>query len=120
MFIQKAPAATIGNLALALIELFKSKSKIRIIGTRHGEKLHETLMTREELAKAEDLGDYFRIVPDDRDLNYNKYFTEGAERVSLMEDYNSQNTRRLTKDEIKEKLLKLDYINKEPGSWGVE
>ena len=113
IFVQKAPAATINDLVVALKELFKANNEIRIIGTRHGEKLHETLLTREELVKAEDCGDYYRISPDDRDLNYSKYFTEGQEQVSLMEDYNSFNTRRLIVEEIKAMLLKLDYIEQE-------
>jgi UDP-N-acetylglucosamine 4,6-dehydratase len=112
-FIQKAPAATIQDLAMALMDIFDGHSEMRIIGTRHGEKLHETLLTREEFAEAEDLGGYYRIVPDNRDLNYNKYFTEGQERVSRTEDYNSYNTRRLDVEEIKELLLKLDYIQEE-------
>ncbi len=112
-FIQKAPASTIYDLAMALIELFNSDSKIRIIGTRHGEKLHETLLTREEFAEAEDLGGYYRIVPDNRDMNYNKYFTEGKELLSKAEDYNSYNTQRLNVAEIKEKLLQLDFIKEE-------
>ena len=116
IFVQKSPACTIKDLALAIKELFKSNSEIKIIGTRHGEKLYETLLTREELAKAEDLGGYYRIVPDDRDLNYNKYFTEGVESLSLLEDYNSHNTQRLTIAEIKEKLLQLDYIRQELAS----
>jgi UDP-N-acetylglucosamine 4,6-dehydratase/5-epimerase len=120
IFVQKAPACTIHDLAMAVKKIFGSNNDIKIIGTRHGEKLYETLLTREELAKAEDLGDYYRIIPDDRDLNYNKYFTEGAEQVSLMEDYNSHNTHRLTIDEIKEKLLKLDYIQRELSAWGVK
>ncbi len=113
IFVQKSPASTIGDLALALKEMFNADNEIKIIGTRHGEKLYETLLTREELAKAEDLGDYYRIVPDDRDLNYNKYFTEGTQQLSLLEDYNSHNTRRLSVKEIKEKLLQLNYIREE-------
>lgn len=113
IFVQKAPASTILDLAQALRELFKADNEIRIIGTRHGEKLYETLLTREELAKATDLGGYYRIIPDDRDLNYGKYFTEGQEQVSLLEDYNSHNTQRLTVSEIKEKLLKLEFIQQE-------
>ncbi len=116
IFVQKAPASTISDLAVALLELFNADNEIKIIGTRHGEKLYETLLTREELAKANDLGGYYRIVPDDRDLNYNKYFTEGTEQVSLMEDYNSHNTQRLTIPEIKEKLLSLEYIRHELNS----
>jgi UDP-glucose 4-epimerase len=113
LFVQKAPASTIMDLAIALQELFNAKNDIRIIGTRHGEKLYETLLTREEMANAEDLGDYFRIPCDERDLNYGKYFTEGQEKVSQFEDYNSHNTQRLTVTEIKDKLLKLDFIQQE-------
>lgn len=113
IFVQKAPACTIGDLAEAVKKIFKSNNKIKIIGTRHGEKLYETLLTREELVKAKDLGDYFRIVPDDRDLNYNKYFTEGAQQLSSLDDYNSHNTLRLSVDGIVDKLLKLDYIQNE-------
>lgn len=112
-FVQKAPASTIKDLAIALKELFNSDMPIQIIGTRHGEKLYETLLTREEMAYAEDLGGYYRIPADNRDLNYNKYFTEGTERVSQSEDYNSHNTERLTIPKIKEKLLSLEYIQKE-------
>lgn len=117
IFVQKAPACTIHDLAIATRDIFDSDNEIKIIGTRHGEKLYETLLNREELARVEDLGDYYRIIPDDRDLNYNKYFTEGTETVSLMEDYNSHNTYRLTIDEIKGKLLELDYIRQELASW---
>ena len=120
IFVQKAPACTISDLATAVKEIFKSDNAIKIIGTRHGEKLYETLLTREELAKAEEMENYYRIVPDDRDLNYNKYFTEGTEQISLMEDYNSHNTQRLTIDEVKGKLLKLDYIQQELSSWRVK
>ncbi len=112
-FVQKAPASTICDLARALIELFNSNSKVNIIGTRHGEKLHETLLTREEFAEAEDLEGYYRIVPDNRDLNYNKYFTEGEEQLSKADDYNSFNTQRLGIAEIKEELLQLDFIKQE-------
>lgn len=113
IFVQKAPASTIMDLAIAIKELFQSDNEVKIIGTRHGEKLYETLLTREELAKAEDFGDYYRISIDDRDLNYNKYFIEGQEQISSLEDYNSHNTKRLAVDEIKEKLLKLDYVQQE-------
>lgn len=117
IFVQKAPASTIMDLAIAIKEIFKSNSEIKIIGTRHGEKLYETLLTREELAKAEDLGSYYRIKADVRDLNYAKYFTEGEEQVSLLEDYNSHNTKRLGVKEVKEMLLKLDYIRQELDSF---
>ena len=113
MFVKKAPACTIGDLALTLKELFNAKNEIKIIGTRHGEKLYETLLTREEMAKAEDCGNYFRISADTRDLNYNKYFIEGESEISVQEDYNSHNTKRLNIEEIKEMLLKIDYIQNE-------
>ncbi|MBU4509897.1 polysaccharide biosynthesis protein [bacterium] len=113
MFVKKAPACTIGDLAFAIKELFKAKNEIKIIGTRHGEKLFETLLTREEMVKAEDCGDYFRISADMRDLNYNKYFIEGETEVSVKEDYNSHNTKRLKVKEIKEILLKIEYIQNE-------
>jgi len=113
IFIKKAPASTIGDLALALKELFEGKNELKIIGTRHGEKLYETLLTREEMAHAEDMGGYYRIVADNRDLNYNKYFIEGEHVVSQTEDYHSHNTQRLSIPEIKETLLQLDYIQTE-------
>jgi UDP-N-acetylglucosamine 4,6-dehydratase/5-epimerase len=113
MFVKKSPACTMGDLAFAIKELFKAKNEIKIIGTRHGEKLYETLLTREEMAKAEDCGDYFRISADTRDLNYNKYFIEGETEVSVKEDYNSHNTKRLKVKEIKEILLKIEYIQNE-------
>lgn len=113
IFVQKAPASTIMDLAIAVKELFNAENAIRVIGTRHGEKLYETLLTREEMAKAEDLGGYYRIIPDDRDLNYGKYFTEGEEQISNFEDYHSHNTQRLAVPEIKEKLLQLQYIQQE-------
>ncbi len=110
LFVQKAPAATIRALSDALIELYASKVKVRVIGTRHGEKLYETLVNREEMAKAEDLGKYFRIPADTRDLNYGKYFTEGESKVAQAEDYTSHNTERLDVDGMKKLLLKLDFI----------
>jgi len=113
IFVQKAPASTIMDLALALKEIFNARNEIRIIGTRHGEKLYETLLTREELAKAEDHGGYFRIIPDDRDLNYGKYFTEGEQEISVLEDYNSHNTQQLDVAGTREMLLKLDLIQEE-------
>ena len=112
LFVQKAPAATIGDLAQAVKELLKSDVPVKVIGTRHGEKLYETLLTREERAKAEDLGGYFRVPADNRDLNYNLYFAEGNERVSNVEDYNSHNTRRLDVAGVKELLLKLDLVQR--------
>lgn len=110
IFVQKAPAATIETLARALIKLFKCKNEIRIIGTRHGEKLYETLLTREEIARAEDMGNYYRIPPDVRDLNYSSYFTEGETKVSGQEDYNSHNTYRLDEPGLIDLLYKLDFV----------
>jgi UDP-N-acetylglucosamine 4,6-dehydratase/5-epimerase len=110
VFVQKAPASTIETLAGALKKLFKADSKIRIIGTRHGEKLYETLLTREEMARAEDMGDYYRIPADIRDLNYACYFTEGQTDVSGHEDYHSHNTRRLNEEGLIELLIKLDFV----------
>ena len=117
IFVQKAPASTIGDLTLALKEIFNADNEIKIIGTRHGEKLYEALLTREEIARAEDLGGYYRIPVDGRDLNYNKYFVEGEEAVSQAEDYNSHNTERLNVEQIKDKLLKLDYVQRELAKW---
>ena len=110
LFVQKAPAATIEVLAKAIIDLYQSNSKVRVIGTRHGEKLYETLVTREEMAKSEDMGDYFRIPADNRDLNYDKYFVEGQEEVSVIDDYHSHNTARLDVEGMKKLLLKLDFV----------
>ncbi|MEI7635936.1 MAG: polysaccharide biosynthesis protein [Syntrophus sp. (in: bacteria)] len=110
VFVQKAPAATIEMLARALRKLFKAENEIRIIGTRHGEKLYETLLTREEMSRAEDMGDYYRIPADIRDLNYACYFTEGETKVAGHEDYHSHNTRRLDEDGMIELLLKLDFV----------
>jgi UDP-N-acetylglucosamine 4,6-dehydratase/5-epimerase len=113
MFIQKSPASSIADLAQALIELYKSSSKIRIIGTRHGEKLYETLVNREEMARVFDMGDYYRVPADNRELNYDSYFVEGEEKISVIEDYHSFNTIRLNVDETKELLLKLPMIRKD-------
>lgn len=113
IFVQKAPAATIHDIAVAVKELFEADNEIHIIGTRHGEKLYETLLTREELLKAEDLGEYYRIIPDGRDLNYSKYFSEGSENISKVEDYHSHNTRRLNVEQIKELLLTIPYVQQE-------
>jgi UDP-N-acetylglucosamine 4,6-dehydratase len=109
LFVQKAPAATLDVLALALKELFHSDSEIKVIGTRHGEKVYETLVTREEMTKAEDMGDYYRIRCDNRDLNYDK-LEGGNEEITKIEDYHSHNTRRLTVEEMKELLMKVDYV----------
>jgi UDP-glucose 4-epimerase len=110
IFVQKAPAATLEDLAQALNEILKSSSPVRVIGTRHGEKLYESLVSREEMARAEDFGRYYRIPADSRDLNYKKYFVEGEQKISELEDYTSHNTTRLNVDEIKELLLKLDVV----------
>ena len=106
-FVQKAPAATVGTLAEAMKRLLRTDNPVKVIGTRHGEKLYETLLTREEMAHAEDLGDYFRVVMDTRDLNYNLYFSEGITGVAKMEDYHSHNTRRLNVEEMMDLLLTL-------------
>ena len=111
LFVNKAPAGTIGDLAEALKEIYRKKNKIKIIGTRHGEKLYETLCTREEIAKADDLGDFYRIPADNRDLNYDKYFSEGQHDIAI-EDYNSHNTRRLDVKGIKKLLKELEIVKK--------
>lgn len=113
IFIQKAPASTILDLALALKEIFGADNEVRIIGTRHGEKLYESLVNREEMARAIDTGGHFRIPADNRDLNYNKYFVDGELGISQGDDYTSHNTQRLTLQEVKELLLTLDYIRGE-------
>lgn len=110
LFVQKAPASTIGDLAQAIKELFNASNPIQIIGTRHGEKLYETLCTREEMAKAIDLENFYQIPADNRDLNYSQYFENGDIKKSQYEDYNSHNTTRLNIEQVKEKLLSLDYI----------
>lgn len=113
LFVQKAPAATLDVLADALKALYKSDATVRVIGTRHGEKLYETLVSREEMAKAEDMGEYFRIPCDTRDLNYDKFFVDGQEKVSAIEDYHSHNTARLDVERMKKLLLKLEMIRAE-------
>lgn len=113
IFVQKAPAATIGDLAEVLLELFGADNRLQVIGTRHGEKQFETLLTREEMARSEDLGDYYRVAPDGRDLNYSKYFTEGEERITSERDYNSHNTHRLDRQELKDLLLTVESIRRE-------
>lgn len=117
ILVQKSPASTIGDLAQALKELFNADNEIKIIGTRHGEKLYEALLTREEMAKAQDLGGYYRIPSDNRDLNYNKYFVEGQQEVSEAQDYNSHNTQRLNVEQVKEKLLTLQLVRDELAEW---
>jgi len=111
LFVQKAPAATLDVLAKALTGLFKTNTPVRVIGTRHGEKLYETLVTREEMAKSEDMGGYYRVPADNRDLNYDKYFIEGQEEIATIEDYHSHNTKQLSVEEMKELLMKLDIVN---------
>lgn len=113
LFVQKAPAATLDVLAESLKELYKADTEVKIIGTRHGEKLYETLVTREEMFRSEDMGDYFRIPADARDLNYDKFFVEGQEDISKVEDYHSHNTFRLDKEGMKQLLLKLPEIRED-------
>jgi UDP-N-acetylglucosamine 4,6-dehydratase len=113
LFVNKAPASTIKDLAEALQNLAGKKSLVKIIGTRHGEKVFETLCTREEMRKAEDMGDFYRIPADNRDLNYNNYFSDGDSKISEIHDYNSQNTRRLNVKEVEELVGKLGYVRKE-------
>lgn len=113
LFVQKAPAATLDVLANALIDLYKSEIKVRVIGTRHGEKLYESLVTREEMAKAKEMEDYYRIPCDGRDLNYDKYFVKGEKKVSKSEDYHSHNTERLDKKGMTQMLLKLQMIEED-------
>lgn len=113
IFVQKSPACTVMDLAKALFDLFETSPDIRIIGTRHGEKKHETLVNREEMAKAIDLPGYYRIPADTRDLNYDKYFDLGEEKVTAINDYTSENTERLNIEEIKKKLLSLRYVTQE-------
>lgn len=121
LFVQKAPAATLATLAQALKELYAQldprygQTEVKIIGTRHGEKLYETLVTREEMAKAIDMGDYYRIPCDTRDLNYDKYFTVGSKEVSVIEDYHSHNTKRLNVEGMKEQLLRLRFVREDLG-----
>lgn len=120
IFVQKSPASTIGALAEAMMRVFEVDLAIKVIGTRHGEKLYETLLTREEMVQAEDLDRYFRVPADNRDLNYNKYFSDGKESLSYSDDYNSNNTTQLDVDQVVEKLLALDYIQEELQDWKVK
>lgn len=117
LFVQKAPAATIQTLAEAMRQVFAANNPVQIIGTRHGEKAYETLLTREEMAHAVDMGDYYRIPADTRDLNYDAYFTEGQEQISHFEDYNSHNTRRLNCQEMAAMLRSLAYVQAELSTW---
>ena len=113
LLVQKAPAATLEVLAASLKELYQADTEVKVIGTRHGEKLYETLVTREEMFRSEDMGDYFRIPADARDLNYDKFFVEGQEDISRVEDYHSHNTHRLNKEEMKQLLLKLPEVRED-------
>ncbi|KAA5533778.1 NAD-dependent epimerase/dehydratase family protein [Taibaiella lutea] len=113
LFVHKAPAATIGDLANAILALSNTSNEIKIIGTRHGEKLYETLCTREEMTKAEDLGKFYRIPADNRDLNYNQYFSEGEAEMATVEDFHSHNTERLNVNQVKELLKELPIIRKQ-------
>jgi UDP-N-acetylglucosamine 4,6-dehydratase len=113
LFVQKAPSATVGTLAQALIELYESKSEIKVIGTRHGEKLYETLVNREDMVKAQDLGEYYRIPADNRDLNYEQYFSEGTPELANLDEYHSHNTSILDIEGMKNLLLKLPIIRKD-------
>jgi len=113
LFVNKAPASTIGDLALALKDIFRANNEVKIIGTRHGEKLYETLCTREEMQKAEDMGEFYRIPADNRDLNYSRYYSEGETDISEIEDYHSHNTERFDGEGIKALLNNLEYIKQE-------
>src|SRR5690606_36233258 len=113
LFVNKAPAATIGDLAQAVKELCNSDSEVKEIGTRHGEKLYETLCTREEMLHAEDMGEFFRIPADNRDLNYNKYFSQGEGHISEVEDYNSHNTVQLDIEGVKKLISKLPIVKEQ-------
>lgn len=117
IMVQKSPAAYIEDLAKALLEIFQVQNKIQIIGTRHGEKIYEVLLTKEEAAKAIDTGNFYRIPADNRDLNYGKYLDEGSPKITLTDEYNSTNTKILSVAEIKEKLVKLPLVQEELHNW---
>ncbi|MCM3617926.1 polysaccharide biosynthesis protein [Sutcliffiella horikoshii] len=117
IMVQKSPASTIEDLAQALKELFSVENEIKVIGTRHGEKLYETLLTREEHVVSQDMGNFYRVPADTRDLNYDKYFVEGDQKLSTEEEYNSHNTDRLNIEQIKDTLLMLDYVREELKGW---
>ena len=117
IMVQKSPASTIGDLAQAVKELFKADNEIKIIGTRHGEKLYETLLTKEENVVAKDMGGFYKIPADKRDLNYDKYFVEGDKKLSIEDEYNSHNTQRLNIEQIKGKLMQLEYIKEQLEGW---
>jgi UDP-glucose 4-epimerase len=113
IFVQKSPAATIGDLAEVLKEIFGGKNETRIIGTRHGEKVYESLLSKEEAVKVHDLGNYYRVPADTRDLNYAPFFEEGDIKISMTEEYNSHNTTRLDKNALKDLLMKLPYVKQQ-------
>jgi len=115
--VQKSPASTVGDLVEAMRQLFDPEHEVKIIGTRHGEKVYETLLTKEEYFKAQDMDNYFRVPADNRDLNYDKYFIKGNEQLSTIDEYNSHNTNRLSIEEVKEMLLSLSYIQEELAAW---
>lgn len=117
IMVQKSPASTVGDLAQAVKELFKADNEIHIIGTRHGEKRYETLLTKEEYLVAKDMGGFYRVPADKRDLNYEKYFSEGSQDLTSEGEYNSDNTQRLSVEEIKQKLLSLEYVQDELKAW---
>lgn len=117
IMVQKSPACTVGDLAQAIKDVFEVDNEIKIIGTRHGEKLYETLLTKEEFLHAEDMGNYYRVPVDKRDLNYDKYFVDGDEKLSTSEEYNSHNTHRLNLDEVKDTLMNLEHVQNELEAW---
>lgn len=117
IMVQKSPASTIGDLTQAIKELFEADNEIKVIGTRHGEKLYETLLTKEEYVNAIDMGGFFRVPADKRDLNYDKFFVDGDQKLTSEEEYNSHNTKRLNIEQIKEKLLSLSYVRNELKGW---
>ena len=120
IMVQKSPASTIGDLAKAIKELFNADNEIKIIGTRHGEKLYETLLTKEEYAVANDMGGFYRVPADKRDLNYDKYFVEGDRNLTSIDEYNSHNTEQLNIEQIKEKLLQLEYVKEQLERWNKQ
>jgi UDP-glucose 4-epimerase len=113
LFVQKSPASTVGDLAAAIKKLFNANTEIKVIGTRHGEKAHETLMTREERAKASDLGNYYRVPADTRDLNYDQYYVDGDKKVTTVEEYTSHNTTQLDVKGTVDKILTVEYVREE-------
>jgi UDP-glucose 4-epimerase len=117
IMVQKAPACTVGDLAQAVKELFNVNNEINIIGTRHGEKMYETLLTKEEAAHAIDMGGFYRVPADTRDLNYEKYFSQGDNKISLVNEYNSNNTQQMNVAQMKARLLALDYVQNELKGW---